>query len=143
MVGLIALINAFVKPGPSKAPGRQRNRPSGPVMQYPGLGEVRFDGEGIWVGNTVFNGEQLEIAISGDVEGPDQVLVEKLLAHVNAMQNVQEKAIEFIKVQFAAVKDIDIHDFKIDSLDFLWPENPDYFMVQFRSEKVVLRWAGT
>lgn len=134
VAGLIALINAFVNPGRS---GRENenNRLAGSVMHHPSLGKLKFDGEGIWTGEAMLSGKRLEIAIAGNLEGPDRVLTESLLGKIKAMPTLQKKIVEFVRAQLATVKGVDVRDFETDSLDFLWPERPNYFMVRLHSEK--------
>ena len=109
----------------------------GPVINHPCLGALGFDGECIWSGKTVLNGKQIEFALSGDANGPDRVLVQKLSEKVKTIETLQEQVFAFLKREFTSVKGMDLRDFEIDSLEFLWPDHPGCFMVLLRLDKDV------
>lgn len=97
-------------------------------MQHPTLGELTFD-EGIWSGEIERNGETIKVAVSGDVEGPDPRLLDQLLGQLQNLNDLRTATFAFIDHLLHNDPTTGSRNFKIRSLDFLWPKQADYFMV--------------
>ena len=110
-----------------------QKRPEAEVtLVHPRLGPLKHL-EGIWYGQAPSKPE-IEITIIGNEQGPDGKQAERLLEHLQAFGEIEQKTQDFLAAQLASDPKVKVSDFQIQSLDFLWPKEDDYFMVCLKSK---------
>jgi hypothetical protein len=110
-----------------------QKRPEAEVtLVHPRLGPLKFV-EGIWYGQAPLKPE-IEITIIGNERGPDEKQAEHLLECLQAFGAIEQKMQNFLSAELASDPKVKVSDFQIQSLDFLWPKEDDYFVVELKSK---------
>jgi hypothetical protein len=110
-----------------------RGKPEPEVtLSHPRLGPLRYE-EGIWHGQAAAAGG-VEITVAGTPSGPDERQVERLVQHLENFRGLEVQIHDFLTGELGAAWHPKPGDYRIQSLDFLWPKKDDYFMVYLKLE---------
>lgn len=93
------------------------------------LGQLIYQ-EGIWDGSIQRSGAKFEIALAGDESGPFAEQTNRLYRVVEDFAAFEKLVADSLVEKLASVTYAKPEDFRITGLWFLWPNLPDYFMVQ-------------
>ena len=103
-----------------------RKRKPTRTLQHPELGRLMLEGD-LWTGQAQGNGQTIQFVIAGTESGPDSALVERLRGALARLSELERLAVARIRNECPAVKG----EFTPDSLDFLWEQRPDFFVIEF------------
>jgi hypothetical protein len=99
-------------------------------IDHPTLGRLEPRPEGWWEGKRSVGGElDLEFCIAGDKEGPAPALVSPLERTLEDWSTVESKIRLFIEPRIVDFPEASVDDFSPTCLLYLWPNRPQYFMV--------------
>lgn len=96
-------------------------------LQHPEFGTLTFEGK-LWSGKIQRGGKVISFTVAGMASGPDAMLIERLRATAARLPELEREALAFLRGQAPAVCQ---GEFTFESLDFLWEERPDAFVLEF------------
>ena len=113
-----------------KALFEKRPLPEPPEFRHPDLGLLTFD-SGLWSGKVHWDGRDISFVISGTESSPDSILTNALLSLLNRFPQTESSALQFLCSPDVPVT---INEFTFQSVNFLWPDTPDNFTLEFTLE---------
>jgi hypothetical protein len=108
---------------------RRKERRPKPQIVHPQLGLLVHD-ESLWSGQTDRGQEKLYFCIKGGPEAPDEGLVAALQDKLASIDRWERTALDFL----CRDERLDPEPFTLESLDFLWEDKPDSFVLEFSLE---------
>jgi len=88
---------------------------------------LTFD-SGLWSGKIHRHGREIPFVLAGTESGPNSTLVDALLSLLGGFQQTESTALQFLCSPGVPVT---AKEFTFQSLNFLWPETPDRFTLEF------------
>ena len=114
------------------------SEPETKVVEHPNLGRLLWEREDWWKGEFVWNGQRITIFLAGHTE-PNAESIEKCVEAVAMFDELNKRIRHFISSTLdeygKIVKDMTSDDYVIVALNFLWPDKPDYCLVNFENDK--------
>ena len=107
---------------------RKERRPRAQIT-HPQLGLLTCD-EGLWCGETVCDERRLGFCIAGDETAPDEGLLAVLQEKLASIDQWEQAALDLL----CRDERVESELFTLKSLDFLWPDRPDSFALEFEME---------
>ena len=101
-----------------------------PELRHPELGVLIFDSD-LWSGKVQHDGRDIPFVVGGTALGPNPILLDRLRNLLAGFRDVEVKAVHFLCPQEAPVSP---SEFRFHSVDFLWPDRPDCFVMEFTFE---------
>ncbi len=102
------------------------------TLVHPQLGTLRYI-EGIWHAEAS-SPDGVEVSVAGSQVAPDERQLERLLGYLGNISALKQQIHDFLTRELASLPQVQASDFYILSLDFLWPNEQDYFMVDLKME---------
>jgi hypothetical protein len=99
------------------------------AMCHPQLGEIEFHDEGWWTSTCTIGARPVEVNIAGDRGGPDPRQVELFLKHFPQYLDAENQARALLASQGGLGMSDAEPSFRIDSVDFIFPQKPDFFAI--------------
>jgi len=96
-------------------------------VQHPEFGLLTFC-SGQWRGQIQHQGKEIRFALAGSEAAPDARLLDQLHALLNRFPQAQQSALDFLCAQRRLFKP---RDFTVRSVNFLSPDRPDIFGMEF------------
>jgi hypothetical protein len=99
-------------------------------FQHPKFGIIINDC-GIWSGKVKHDSKVIQFYVGGTATKPDSELLKRIQGVADNFQEIENLALEFIRLESPALKD---GKFTFYSLNFLWEDKPDIYAMEFSLE---------
>jgi hypothetical protein len=96
-------------------------------FQHPEFGKLVNDA-GVWSGQARQRDRVVRFYVGGTDTVPDAELINRVRAFVGRLDEVESKALDFIRKESP---ELSVGKFSLYSLDFLWEDKPDVYALEF------------
>ena len=116
----------------------RRPEPAVKAIDHQSLGHVVWEREDWWKGSFSFEGNTIEFFLAGH-DQPDPVCTAACLEAIASFSLIRDRVSAFIAQEIPKhgylQLDLSVDDFVIESINFMWPNKPDYCMILFDNAK--------
>jgi len=96
-------------------------------IEHPKFGVLTYD-SGLWSGRLRSEEGEFSFTVAGTTSAPDASLLEKLERALARFAELKSRALDFLASLDPHIK---ASEFRLDSLDLLWPHQPERFFINF------------